>query len=143
MIVLPETTRLPVTAKSPEIVPPVVLKTVLSTSSKTVLFASTKIDARPSRPAMVNVSVASASVPEPVSEATDKLVAIETPVLDAEVKRPSASTVKTAILEEPPYVPATTPVSERSTVRVTLDDHQKKHYQLHHQQDRCHELFLM
>ena len=39
VIVLPETTKLPVIAKSPEIVPPVVRTTVLSTSNLTLLFA--------------------------------------------------------------------------------------------------------
>ena len=103
---------------------PDVLKTVLSTAKDALLSVTAEVI--PSPPSNVNVFVPTVTVSVPLSPAILKAEEAEIAVLVTEDIRPSASTVKTGIVVLLPYVPADTPVSERSTVRVTLAEPSKE-----------------
>ena len=90
---------------------------MLSTSIRTVLFASTARVLIPSRPVIVRVSVTNdVRFAVPVSAAIfKKLAPVVTATLPAEVKRPFESTTKVGICVAPPYVPADTAVDARTS----------------------------
>ena len=81
-----------------------------------MLFASTATVSIPSRPLIVSVSADNEIFAVPESPAAfKKLAAVATVTLPAEVKRPFESTTKVGICVAPPYVPADTEVSARTT----------------------------
>ena len=119
-VVLPTTDKLPAILTSPVIEPPYERNTVLSTSTITVLFASTNAVVMPSLPLTTNASVRRSSVPVPTSPETSNVVATFT--VETLVRRPLVSTVTIGICVCPPYVPDVTPVVGREVLIVTLEE---------------------
>ena len=105
VVVLPATNKLPVNDKSPVINWfPEFLRTVLSTLTSTVLFASTAlVEIPPFRlPLIVNVSLIRDKVPGAAPISPEKFSVEEIATLAAYVNRPFESTENTAAFVAPP-----------------------------------------